>query len=348
MAKTAVIIGAGISGLTAATMLKDHGYSLRIFDSRKHIGGNCHDYNVDGSWVHKYGPHIFHTNNELVWEFLNRFTTFLPYAHLVLARTSKHSKLLLPIPFNKVTAELIGGDISDDDIRKLFFIEYSEKMWGCSWEELPRSITGRVPNRRQDSNMRYFTDTYQGMPLNGYSGMFNRMAEHIGVEAFYLGAGQDDWREFGSADIVIYTGSIDAFFKGKLGWLPYRTLRIEHGFLPRKETLPVATVNECNKKPYTRTTDYSVFPSAPFDKASNAFVPITREYPGEWAQGKTRFYPKRFNGGTELYDEYVAMALTHATDVTFLGRLGTFSYLDMHQAVSSALHKTKALILKSK
>ena len=149
------IIGCGLTGVTAAIILKEQGHDVEIFELRDHIGGNCYDSKIGGVTVHKYGSHIFHTNDEDVWKFLNRYTKFNNYVHRVRANTKEGQ---ISIPFSKKTAEQLGKDLSPKEIQELLFIEYSERHWGIPWNELPKSISGRVPNKRDDHDDRYFTD----------------------------------------------------------------------------------------------------------------------------------------------------------------------------------------------
>ena len=183
------IIGCGLSGATAAILLKEQGHDVEIFDLRDHIGGNCYDSKINGVTVHKYGSHIFHTNDEDVWTFLNRYTKFNNYVHRVRANTKEG---LISIPFSKKTAEELGKDLSPKEIQELLFVEYSERHWGIPWDNLPKSISGRVPNKREDHDDRYFTDKYQGIPVNGYTEMFKGMLDGIKVN---LGVERNAWRK---------------------------------------------------------------------------------------------------------------------------------------------------------
>ena len=210
-----------MSGVTAAILFKEQGHDVEIFEVRDHIAGNCYDVkNDDGCTVHKYGSHIFHTNNEEVWEFLNRYTKFNSYEHRVRANTKEG---LLSIPFSKKTEEQLGRDLDPKEIQDLLFREYSERHWGIPWEQLPKSISGRVPNKRDDHDDRYFTDKYQGIPENGYTAMFKNMLDGIKVN---LGAERGLHKRL-KADLVVWTGKISEYFDLKFGHLPYRSLRFE-------------------------------------------------------------------------------------------------------------------------
>jgi len=333
--RRAVIVGAGLSGMTAGVLLSEAGWRVSIFETRDHIGGNCYDEVDSDVFVHTYGPHIFHTNSVSVHNFVNRFSDFYPYSHVVKAKTSQYGDKLLSIPYSKVTEDEIGRSLSDDEIKELFFHEYSEKMWGMPWEELPEHITTRVPTRRDNLDERYFTDTYQAMPVLGYTHMFDNMFDCIydNKGELFINGEDDDWKKGLPADLLIYTGSIDEFYGGKLGWLPYRTLDIKRAYLHPEDRLPVAVVNECNKKPFTRTTDYSRLIPWAVDNVIDSFIPATVEYPRIWERGDIRYYPMKWNGGEDLYKQYASLDPAMQCDVVFAGRLGAYSYLNMDQAI---------------
>ena len=177
MAKKAVIVGCGIAGATAAFLLKQKGYRVEIFETRNHIAGNCYDEEVHGVTVHKYGAHVFHTNRDKVWSFVNRFAKFNDFCPKVWANTKEG---LIPIPYNDITKTAIG-EKSKDQIIDLIFRDYSEKMWGESWENLPGEITSRIPKIREGTNRCYHKDPYFGVPIGGYVKMFENMLEGVKV-----------------------------------------------------------------------------------------------------------------------------------------------------------------------
>ena len=323
------IIGCGLSGVTAAIILKEQGHEVEIFELRDHIGGNCYDSKIDGVTVHKYGSHIFHTNDEDVWKFLTRYTKFNNYVHRVRANT-KHG--LLSIPFSKKTAEELGRDLSPLEIQELLFKDYSERHWGVKWEDLPKSITGRVPNKRDDFDDRYFTDKYQGIPEKGYTAMFMGMLDGIKVN---LGVPRDAWRKL-KADKVIYTGKISEYFNFAWGKLPYRSLRFQH-FIRKKDKLfnwnDGAVINECNTKNFNRTMDSSVYLNEQVEETV-----LTRDFPEEHNEFNEAIYPKNFGRGQDLYQKYKVAALADNNTI-FLGRLATYKYLDMWMAVKQVMSK---------
>lgn len=327
------IYGCGMSGVTAAILFKEQGHDVEIFEVRDHIAGNCYDVkNDDGCTVHKYGSHIFHTNNEEVWEFLNRYTKFNSYEHRVRANTKEG---LLSIPFSKKTEEQLGRDLDPKEIQDLLFREYSERHWGIPWEQLPKSISGRVPNKRDDHDDRYFTDKYQGIPENGYTAMFKNMLDGIKVN---LGAERGLHKRL-KADLVVWTGKISEYFDLKFGHLPYRSLRFEH---KRVEKDPLytwekgAVINECNTKPFNRTMDNSVYLNEDVTHTIH-----TRDFPEEYEVGKNDpIYPKTFGEGPKIYQKYLRAAEADQNTI-FLGRLATYKYLDMWMAVQQVMVKLR-------
>lgn len=327
------IYGCGMSGVVAAIILKEQGHDVEIFEVRDHIAGNCYDEkNDDGCTVHKYGSHIFHTNNENVWKFLNRYTKFNDYEHRVRANTKEG---MLSIPFSKKTEEQLGRDLDPKEIQDLLFREYSERHWGIPWEELPKSISGRVPNKRDNHDDRYFTDKYQGIPENGYTAMFKNMLDGIKVN---LGVERGLHKRL-KADLVVWTGKISEYFDLKFGHLPYRSLRFEH---KRVEKDPMytwdegAVINECNTKPFNRTMDNSVYLNEDVTHTIH-----TRDFPEEHQVGKNDpIYPKTFGEGPKIYQKYLKAAIADQNTI-FLGRLATYKYLDMWMAVSQVLAKLK-------
>lgn len=330
------IYGCGMSGTVAAVLLKDAGHDVEIFEVREHVGGNCYDEkNTDGCTVHKYGSHIFHTNNEDVWKFLNRYTKFNTYEHRVRANTREG---LLSIPFSKKTEEQLGRDLKPKEIQDLLFREYSERHWGIPWEELPKSISGRVPNKRDDHDDRYFTDKYQGIPVDGYTTMFNNMLDGVRVN---LGVERDLHKKH-KADLKIWTGRISEYFDLAYGHLPYRSLVFKHERV-KKDPLYTwnsgAVINECNTKPFNRTMDNSVYLNEKVE-----YTIHTKDYPEEYEPGvNDPIYPKTFGEGPDVYKKYLKAAQSDKNTL-FLGRLATYKYLDMWMAVSQVLTKVKHLI----
>ncbi len=326
------IVGCGLSGVTAAVLLRERGHEVEIFEIRDHIGGNCFDYKTQGVTVHKYGAHIFHTNDDEVWEFLNRYSRFNDYVHRVRANTSLG---LISIPYNKKTAAQLGRDLDKKEIKELIFRDYSERHWGIPWEELPPSISGRLPDKRGNFDDRYFTDKYQGQPTDGYTAMFKAMLDGITVN---LNTKEEDWRRH-SCDLLIFTGKLDAYFDYQWGRLPYRSLRFET-FRAAKNPLfsfeNGGVINECNSQPFNRTSDNSVYLNEQVQESI-----FTRDYPEEHNKTNLPIYPKNFGTGHTLYSQHYKKAASSQLNTIFLGRLATYSYLDMWMAIKQVMVKLK-------
>lgn len=325
------IVGCGLSGVTTAILLKEQGHNVEIFESRDHIGGNCYDEKMDDIMVHKYGLHCFHTNDKEVWDFLNRYTKFNNHE----LRARANTKLgLISIPYNKKTEEQVGRDLSEEEIHELIFKDYSERHWGIPWDKLPKSISGRVPTKRESYDDRYSLDKYQGIPMNGYTEMFRNMLDGIKVN---LGVSKDEYRNL-KGDKMVYTGKPDDFFNYEFGRLEYRSLRFEHKKIQRTDLFSFkkgAQINECNNKTYNRTVDNSVF--------LNQQLPhtiLTRDYPEEHNDTNDPIYPKSFGGNIEMYNKYKE-AIKADTNTIFLGRLATYKYLDMWMAIKQVMVKLK-------
>lgn len=319
------IIGAGLAGSTAAALLKEGGYQVEIFEQRPHIGGNCYDEWDRGILVHRFGPHGFHTDKEEVWEFVNRFSPFCPTPLLVTANTALGK---IPIPFNDVSAGIVG-DLAPEEIRDLIFRAYSEKHWGIPWKEVPQAITARVPQRRRSSDCRYHLDRWQGVPELGYTQMFAAMLEGIPC---HLGTARNEWRDF-LFDHVIYTGSIDEYYHCCFGGLEYRSLEFRYEEAPRRKEFQL---NECNHhNPWTRSVDHSHWLAQEVQRTI-----IGYEFPCEWQEGLVRMYPKPFGENPERYRQYKRLADAER-NVTFLGRLATYKYLDMDDVIAQVMVKLR-------
>lgn len=323
------IIGCGISGITAAILLKEQGHKVEIFESRDHIGGNCFDYKDKEVTVHRYGAHIFHTPDKEVWDFLNRYSSFNNYVHKVRANTELG---LISIPYNNKTIKQIGKDLSEKEIQNLIFKKYSERHWGTSWEKLPKSIVNRIPNKRKNDDERYFAEDYQGMPIKGYTEMFKNMLDGIKV---HLSIKKEDYKKINS-DLTVYTGKPDEYFDFCYGKLPYRSLRFEH-FYHKKSNLFTfekgAVINECNNKKYNRTSDNSVFLNERCE-----YTIFTRDYPEEHNETNEPIYPKNFGEGQIIYSKYKRL-IEQQKNTLFLGRLASYKYLDIWMAIKQVMKK---------
>ncbi len=350
-----VVVGAGISALTVAHRIStDMNKKVLVIEKRKHIGGNCYDfYDENGLLVHKYGPHIFHTNDKRVWDYLNGFTEFDLYQHKVLTYVDG---TLMPMPICAKTVNMLYGtnltnaEISEflasqadcdreikssedvvlknagEVIYEKFFKHYTKKQWGVYPSELDPSVISRVPIR-SGADDRYFTDKYQGMPRGGYTQMFKNMIQSENI-AVMTGVDYKDVLPHVKFDALIYTGAIDYYFDYKLGKLKYRSVDFEFETFARKSYQSVAVVNYPNDYDFTRITEYKKLTA----QYHNMTV-ISREYPTDSGEPA---YPFPDNAGKELYARYKELA-EREKNVYFLGRLAEYRYYNMDAAVASAL-----------
>ena len=352
-----LVVGAGFAGAVMAERLaRDAGLKVLVVDRRPHVAGNAHDrLDAAGVMIHQYGPHIFHTNSQDIFDYLSRFTKWRPYEHRVLAQVDEQ---LVPMPINRTTLNaLYDADLSTDaeaaafladraepvaevrtsedvvvgavgrDLYEKFFRGYTRKQWGLDPSELDKSVTARVPTRT-DTDDRYFTDTFQAMPADGYTRMFARMLDHPNIELL-LGVDFADVREQVTVDHTVFTGPVDEYFGRCYGKLPYRSLRFRHETLAQETFQPVATVNYPDEAvPHTRITEYKHLTGQVAPVTS-----ITYEYPTD--EGDP-YYPIPRAENQALYKRYEALADAEP-DVTFVGRLATYRYYNMDQVVGQAL-----------
>ncbi len=350
-----LIVGAGYAGSVLAERLASQlDKRVLIVDRRNHIGGNAYDcYNDDGILIHKYGPHIFHTNSQEVFEYLGRFTEWRPYEHRVEASVDGQ---LVPIPINLDTINKLYGlkltafeleeffkkvavhvehvKTSEDvviskvgqELYEKFFKNYTKKQWGLDPSELDASVAARVPARTNRDN-RYFTDTYQAMPLLGYTRMFERMLAHPNIKIML----QTDYRELEGLvpyKEMIYTGPVDEFFDYTYGKLPYRSLEFKHETHNSPVFQPAPVVNYPNEQLYTRITEFKYLTGQEHPKTS-----IVYEFPK--GDGDP-YYPVPRPENQEMYKKYKALA-DAMSGVHFVGRLATYRYYNMDQVVAQAL-----------
>lgn len=360
-----LIVGAGFAGSVLAERLATRSNKkILIIDKRPHIAGNAFDhYNEEGILVHKYGPHIFHTNSKDVFDYLSQFTEWRSYEHRVLASVDGQ---LVPIPINLDTINKLYGlnltsfeledwfesvaeqvpvvRTSEDvvvskvgrELYEKFFRNYTRKQWGMDPSELDKSVTSRVPTRTNRDN-RYFTDTYQAMPLNGFTAMFEKMLAHPNIKVML----NTDYKEI--IDVIpfkemIFTGPVDEYFDYKFGKLPYRSLEFKHETLNTETFLPTAVVNYPNEHAYTRITEFKYLTGQKHPKTS-----VVYEYPQ--ADGDP-YYPVPRPENAELYNKYKKLA-DQTPNVHFVGRLATYKYYNMDQVVAQALTLYKKLTEKT-
>lgn len=350
-----LVVGAGFAGSVVADRLaRSFGKKVMIVDRRPHVGGNAYDHYDDaGLLVHKYGPHIFHTNSRDVFEYLSQFTEWRPYEHRV--RASVQGKLV-PMPINLDTVNtLYDLHLESEELEKYFasvaeprtvirtsedvvvsrvgrnlyeqlFRGYTRKQWGLDPSELDAAVAARLPVRTNRDD-RYFTDTYQAMPLHGYTRMFENMLDHRNI-SLVLGV---DYREI-IADVpyraMVYSGPIDEYFDYAFGKLPYRSLEFRHQTLEVPSLQPVAVINYPNENPYTRVTEFKHLTGQIHNKTS-----IVYEYPR--SEGEP-YYPIPRAANAALYAQYQQLAAA-TPNVHFVGRLATYKYYNMDQVVGQAL-----------
>jgi UDP-galactopyranose mutase len=357
-----LVVGAGFAGSVVAERLASAGRRVHVIDRRSHIAGNAYDENdAQGILIHRYGPHIFHTNSDEVFAYLSRFTDWRPYEHRVLASVDGK---LLPIPINLDTVNRLYGFHLDEeglkayfetvrearetirtsedvivntvgwDLYRKFYQGYTRKQWGLDPSELFASVASRVPVRTNRDD-RYFTDTHQAMPKDGYTPMFARILDHPNI-SIELGRDFQEIRPKARARHIVYTGPVDEYFDHCFGKLPYRSLRFEHEQLPGVEKFqPVGTVNYPNDHAYTRITEFRHLTGQTAPGTS-----IVREYPQ--AQGDP-YYPIPRPENDALFKKYQALA-QQEKDVTFVGRLAQYRYYNMDQVVGAALSIARKIL----
>jgi UDP-galactopyranose mutase len=352
-----LIVGCGFAGSVLAERLaSEHGARILMIDKRNHVGGNAYDEKDEaGILIHRYGPHIFHTNSDEVFDYLSRFTKWRPYEHRVLATVRDQ---LVPIPINRTTLnELFDAGLKTDeeaaqflaaraepvaDIRtsedvvinavgrelyELFFQGYTRKQWGLDPSELDKSVTARIPTRTNTDD-RYFADKHQAMPADGYTEMFKRMLDNPLI-TIALGVDYQEVRQEIDAAHTIYTGPIDEYFDWRFGKLPYRSLHFVHSTIDAEQFQAVGTVNYPSEDvPYTRISEYKHLTGQ-----KNRRTSITLEYPS--AEGDP-YYPVPRPENQALFKRYEALA-DATRGVTFVGRLATYRYYNMDQIVGQAL-----------
>jgi UDP-galactopyranose mutase len=327
-------VGAGFSGAVLARELAEYGFSVKVIDKRGHVGGNAFDYvNEIGLRVHQYGPHLFHTSNMKVVDWLSRFTEWTPYQHKVKAQL--RDGRLVTLPVNRETRDIVG----EAHVLDIFFRPYSKKMWGIDLEELDPEILQRVPIR-DDLNELYFpNDQFQALPSAGYTKTFEKILDHPNIDLQLLTT--FDRRSEPDFLHVFNSMPIDEYFDYALGRLPYRSVKFHHFNLPIPRIYPVASVNFTHDEPFTRVTEWKNLPG---HGSNNAFTTLTIEEPCDYADNQfERFYPVKDISGKniELYKAYKSLT---RDNMTFIGRCGMYAYLDMHQAISSALAISRAFL----
>ena len=350
-----LVVGAGFSGaVVASQMARRFDKRVMLVDRRPHVGGNAYDHrDTAGLLVHKYGPHIFHTQSKDVFDYLSQFTQWRNYEHRVLASVDGK---LVPIPINLDTVNILHGlnlkveeleayleriaekraaiRTSEDvvvsrvgrDFYEKMFRGYTRKQWGLDPSDLDASVTARIPVRLSRDN-RYFSDTYQAMPLNGFTRMFENMLDHPNIR-IVLNTDYRDVLHSVRYHQLVYTGPVDEFFDYRFGKLPYRSLQFRHETLNTERLQPVAVINYPNDHDYTRVTEFKHLTGQAHAKTS-----VVYEYP---CDGGDPYYPIPRAENAAIYKQYERLA-NRSPLIHFAGRLATYKYYNMDQVVAQAL-----------
>ncbi|WP_168403722.1 UDP-galactopyranose mutase [Erwinia amylovora] len=366
MSKKILIVGAGFSGVVIARKLAENGHKIRVIDRRNHIAGNCYDARDQETnvMVHTYGPHIFHTDNKEVWDFINQFTNMMPYINRVKA-TYNGKVFSLPINLHTIN-QFFNKTCSPDEARKLieskgdssiespvtfeqqalrfvgkelyeaFFKGYTIKQWGMEPSELPASILKRLPVRfNYDDN--YFNHKYQGMPEKGYTEMIENMAQHPNI-TIELNVDYNN-EERSSYDHIFYSGPLDAFYNNQFGRLGYRTLDFER-FSYDGDYQGCAVMNYSEQDvPYTRITEHKYF--SPWETHEKSIC--YKEFSRSCEESDIPYYPIRQMGEMNILHKYLDLA-EKEKNITFVGRLGTYRYLDMDVTIAEALNTAETYL----
>lgn len=357
-----LIVGAGLFGCVFAHEATKAGKTCLVIDKRNHVGGNVYCENVGGINVHKYGAHIFHTNDKPIWDYVNQFTEFNNYVNSPVSiskgklynlpfnmntfyqlwgtKTPEEAKAIIekqveengfknPKNLEEQALSLIGKDVYETLVK-----EYTEKQWGKKATELPAFIIKRLPVRYTFNN-NYFNDKYQGIPIGGYNKIIDGLLEGIETKTnidFF-----ENKEELSAlATKIVYTGKIDEFYNYKFGNLEYRSLRFENTRLEKENHQGNAVVNYNDGNiPYTRIIEHKHFE---FGKQKHTV--ITKEFPEQWTKEKEAYYPINNNDNQNKYQQYKALSLKE-NNIIFGGRLAEYKYYDMHQIIASALQKVK-------
>lgn len=363
MKKEILVVGAGLFGSTYAHEMAKKGYQVTVIEKRNHLAGNIYTYELEGIQVHKYGAHIFHTNDKEIWEYIQQFAEFNHYINSPIAN---YKGEIYNLPFNMNTFSKLWGvktpqeaqDIIDQqrgnykqrpnnleeqainlvgiDIYEKLIKGYTEKQWGTKATNLPAFIIKRLPVRMTYDN-NYFSDRYQGIPIGGYTQIVEKMLDHpnitVHLNTDFLENSEEYLLEYSS---IIYTGPIDQFFGYQLGELEYRSLRFETETLDCDNYQGNAVINYTDSEtPYTRIIEHKHF-----DFGTQPKTVITYEYPDHYEKGKEAYYPINNPVNNALYSKYLKLSKS-VPKVTFAGRLAQYRYYDMHQVIGLALQMSK-------
>lgn len=373
-----LVVGAGIFGATVAERLADAGKKVLIIDRRNHLAGNIYSYTdkETGIEVHKYGSHIFHTEIDVVWDYITKFTEFNGYVHTV---DTRHEGRLYPMPVNLNTINLLYGtdmtakeaeefiaeeaardakrlEIKDpknfeekgislvgEKIYTAFLKNYTEKQWNTSAKNLSADILSRIPVRFSFDDRYFMTAKHQGIPKEGYTKIVENMLNHENIEIKLNTDFNEIKKSLPKKLKVIYCGQVDELLDYELGILPYRSLRFEEE--RTKNSLGRAVINEADKDvPYTRTHDYKYYQVHQPEVIAQPISIIAREYPADFNKGGEAYYPVNNTESKDLYKKYRVLIKERYPNLILGGRLGAYQYWDMDKAIFNALETVKGLI----
>lgn len=368
-----LVVGAGIWGSVIAERLASHGRKVHVIDRRGHMGGNCRSYTdkTTGIECHAYGAHIFHTKKKRVWDYVTRFTAFTPYRHKVLTeyegkiypmpislatinafyglalkpfeaeafirREAERSGVTQPKNLEEKAVSLIGGPLYE-----AFIKGYTRKQWNKEPSELPAEIITRLPVRTS-YNTDYFDDPHQGMPVNGYNALFEKLLSHENISLTLDLDYKDIAGLLPAKCLVCYSGAIDEFFDYEAGELEWRSLRFEEEIMPYADYQGAPVINQASASvPYTRTHEYRhLHPERAY---TNDATIIVREYPQNYSRNSERYYPVNTPPNQRILQECQNLAAAKAPNVIFGGRLGSYRYLDMDMAIDMALDAAEEIL----
>ena len=373
-----VVVGAGVFGATVAERLASAGKKVLVIDRRNHLAGNIYSYadKETGIEVHKYGSHIFHTEYDDVWEYINKFTNFNEYVHTV---NTRHEGKLYPMPINLDTINLLyGTDMSAEEAEKFvdeeakrdverlgikeprnfeekgislvgeklydaFLKNYTEKQWNTPAKNLSAEILKRIPVRFSHDNRYFMTAKHQGIPVEGYTRMVEKMLDNDNINV-KLGVDFKDIKDdLPEETKIIYCGQVDELLDYELGVLPWRSLRFEEE--KTENGLGEAVINEADKDvPYTRAHDYKYYQIHQPEVIEQKISIVAREYPANFQKGEEAYYPIDNEESRELYDKYVKICKEKYPNMILGGRLGAYKYWDMDVAIKNALELVRTLL----
>ena len=375
-----IVVGAGIFGATVAERLANGGKKVLVIDRRDHLAGNIYSYKDEetGIEVHKYGSHIFHTEHDDVWDYINKFAEFNGYVHTV---DTRHEGRLYPMPINLDTINLLyGTDMSSEEAEKFvdeeakkdverlgikeprnfeekgislvgdklytaFLKNYTEKQWNTSATNLSAEILKRIPVRFSHDNRYFMTAKHQGIPEEGYTRMVEKMLDNENMDVKLGVEFKDIKDELPEKTRIIYCGQVDELFGYELGVLPWRSLKFEEE--KTDNGLGEAVINEADKDvPYTRAHDYKYYQIHQPEVIEQKVSIVAREYPANFQKGEEAYYPVDNEESRELYDKYVRMCKEKYPNMILGGRLGAYKYWDMDKAIENALRLSKELIVR--